>query len=247
MNDAPPQLHRQSPPKAPSPKKRRRLNDSPSSKRKRSMPPVEINVPNMASPEVEIDVVNCSRTNSFSVPPTSMGQNSSQKLDSLKALLDASSTEGPSKSSAASPAVNALKPPARTIDPNSPHRHHPDNLYLTGSVWLPKRNPEAALLEDFATVYMLNGFSDVNRQELQKTLENALRELRTEDSSQSSTAAGSGKPEDSAYSSSVSSRAASSSNPPETETPANGASATDGPKAGEKKENGSNNSDSSTW
>ncbi|KAH7695556.1 hypothetical protein AAVH_37382, partial [Aphelenchoides avenae] len=227
----PPQLHRQSPPKAPSPKKRRRLNDSPSSKRKRSMPPVEINVPNMASPEVEIDVVNCSRTNSFSVPPTSVGQNSSQKLDSLKALLDASSTEGPSKSSAASPAVNALKPPARTIDPNSPHRHHPDNL--------PKRNPEAALLEDFATVYMLNGFSDVNRQELQKTLENALRELRTEDSSQSA-AAGSGKPEDSAYSSSVSSRAASSSNPPETETPAN--TATDGQKAGEKKENGNNDS-----
>ncbi|KAH7693058.1 hypothetical protein AAVH_39912, partial [Aphelenchoides avenae] len=199
------QHHRQSPPKAQSTKKRRRDNDSLSSKRKRSIPLVEISLPNLTSPEVDIDVVNCSRTNSFSMNvSTSNCATGRRRLRSLIELSEGSpADEDGSESSESAEANNSTSPPALKKD--DPHRHHPDNL--------PKRNPEAALLEDFATVYMLNGFSDVNRQELQKTLENALRDLRTEDSSPTENET----PDDSAYSSSVSSRAASSSNAQEAE------------------------------
>ncbi|KAH7695630.1 hypothetical protein AAVH_37308, partial [Aphelenchoides avenae] len=214
--------HRQSPPKTPSPKKRRRLNDSPSSKRKRSIPLIEISLPNLTSPEADIDVVNCSRTNSFSVSVSATnGRNASTKADTLRSLIvlseGSSADEDGSEATESTEASNSTSPPALKKD--DPHRHHPDNL--------PKRNPEAALLEDFATVYMLNGFDDVNRQELQKTLENALRDLRTEDPSQSSGHMENERPGDSAYSSSASSRAASSSNDQEVECATSSASALD--------------------
>lgn len=96
---------------------------------------------------------------------------------------------------------------------------------------------------------MLNGFSGAHRQELQKTLENALRELRTEEPPTSQSAE-STRPTDSAYSSSVSSRAASSSNPQEVEQAAAAAApSNDGKseKEGAKVDANGGGKDGSTW
>lgn len=86
-------------------------------------------------------------------------------------------------------------------------------MSLLAPFQLPQRDPEAALLEDFATVYMLNGLSGVNRDQLRNSLERALSELRTASpppvlERQDKVI---GKP-DSAYSSLESSRSASNSN-----------------------------------
>ncbi|KAH7702794.1 hypothetical protein AAVH_30044, partial [Aphelenchoides avenae] len=95
--------------------------------------------------------------------------------------------------------------PVKDMDPNSPYRHHPDNL--------PKRNPEAALLEDYATVYALNGLSGVNRDELRTSLERALSELPTASPPPSTDIVSNVSVKtDSAYSSLQSSRATSNSN-----------------------------------
>ncbi|KAH7709823.1 hypothetical protein AAVH_22900 [Aphelenchoides avenae] len=64
-----------------------------------------------------------------------------------------------------------------TVDSDSPHRHHPN--------YLPKRDPEAALLEDYATVYMLNGLGGLCANRLQKSLEEALFDMPSDSSSAS--------------------------------------------------------------
>ncbi|KAH7702029.1 hypothetical protein AAVH_30831 [Aphelenchoides avenae] len=97
----------------------------------------------------------------------------------------------------------------KSFNPNCPLRHHPDNL--------PKRDPEACLLEDYATAYMLNGLSGVPQRQFQATLENALSELRSNSPPPPLTHAQSRTRLDSAYGSIASSRATSRSSAPNDE------------------------------
>ncbi|KAH7715239.1 hypothetical protein AAVH_17390 [Aphelenchoides avenae] len=97
----------------------------------------------------------------------------------------------------------------KSFNPNCPLRHHPENL--------PKRDPEACLLEDYATAYMLNGLSGVPQQQFQATLENALSELRSNSPPPPLTHAQSRTRLDSAYGSIASSRATSRSSAPNDE------------------------------
>ncbi|KAH7704758.1 hypothetical protein AAVH_28042 [Aphelenchoides avenae] len=90
-------------------------------------------------------------------------------------------------------------------DTTSPYRHHPDNL--------PKRDPESCLLEDYATVYMLNGLNGVPQQHFQTTLENALSELQSNSPPPLTRMTQNRTRTDSAYASLASSRTASSSSP----------------------------------
>ncbi|KAH7709820.1 hypothetical protein AAVH_22896 [Aphelenchoides avenae] len=156
LNDMPPVLEQQSPAKPPSPKKRRHRDENPSAKRLRV---------SAASPMNGFKADNgteaiVKRTLSPSTSPCGSVI--------LQQLIDDDSPAGDSEKKATT---------SSTIDSDSPHRHHPN--------YLPKRDPEAALLEDYATVYMLNGLGGLCEDRLEKSMEEALFDMPSDSSSPS--------------------------------------------------------------
>ncbi|KAH7708041.1 hypothetical protein AAVH_24713 [Aphelenchoides avenae] len=147
-DDTPPVLQRQSTVKPSSPKKRRHRGESPSAKRAR------------ASEALTVTGIKAANGTEAIVKDTMSLLTSPDGSAILQQLIeDDSSDEDLDRHTATSDAV----------DSDSPHRHHPN--------YLPKRDPEAALLEDYATVYMLNGLGDLCANRLEKSLEEALFDM----------------------------------------------------------------------
>ncbi|KAH7708040.1 hypothetical protein AAVH_24712 [Aphelenchoides avenae] len=157
FSDTLPVLERQSPEKPPSPKKRHHRGQRPLAKRLRASP----TSPLIGTRAGDGTVATVKGTTS---PSTSPGGS-----DILQQLIDDDSHEEDVEKHAAT---------LSTIGSDSPHRHHPN--------YLPKRDPEAALLEDYATVYMLNGLGGLCEDRLEKSLEEAFFDTPSDSSSPSS-------------------------------------------------------------